>query len=376
MIISHGSIEMDDAKLKGIAEWGTPTCLKHVRMFIGFCNFYRQFIPAFSDISRPLIDLTKKNSPFIWGPEQQNAFDTIKRKFSEKPVLRNPDPHQQFAIATDASLVATGAILLQKDDNGDYHPCSYLSESLGDAERNYQIYDRELLAIVRAIEHWRHFLLGSPHPVIVFTDHQNLTFFREAQNLTHRQARWHLFLSEYDLQFHYVKGNSPVMAGPDALSRRPDYNPPDSDNQSIIVLPDNLFCNSIDLHLADSLRLPSNIDEPFIALASDAVNGLSSPPARTELRDWQIIDGILYFRHRAYVPPSAHHDIIQLHHDHPTAGHPGRFKTLELLQRSYWWPSMSTYIRNYVTGCATCQQMKPNTHPSAPALSPIPSKST
>lgn len=188
MVVRHNEISMDPAKLKGISEWGVPAKLRDVRSFLGFCNFYRQFIPQFSHLARPLIDLTKKNTPFLWGDEQQRAFDGIKDKFTTAPVLRNPDPEKQFAIATDASLVATGAILLQKDGNGDYHPCSYLSESLGPAERNYQIYDRELLAIIRAISHWRQFLLGSPLPVIVFTDHQNLTFFRAAQNLTRRQA--------------------------------------------------------------------------------------------------------------------------------------------------------------------------------------------
>ena len=109
---------------------------------------------------------------------------------------------------------------------------------------------------------------------------------------------------------------------------------------------------------------------------SQAIQGLTAPPPRTELRDWRITDGVLYFRNHAYIPPNSCRSLLELHHDHPTAGHPGRFKTLELLQRDYWWPSMSTYVRTYVTGCAICQQMKPNTHPSAPALSPIPSSCT
>jgi len=337
---------MDPAKLKGINEWSTPQKLRDVHAFLGFCNFYHQFIPHFSDLARPLVDLTKKNISFDWSQPQEEAFNKIKEAFCTAPVLHNPDPQQQFAIATDASLVTTGGILLQKDNNGDYHPCFYLSESLGPAERNYQIYDRELLAIIRAITHWRHFLLSSPHPVIVFTDHrdQNLTFFRTAQNLTHCQARWHLFLSEYDLQFQHVPGTSSILAGPDALSRRPDHLPPESDNQTITLLPDHLFARSVDLHLTTTLRLPSKIDEPFVQLASQAIQGLSSPPPRTELRDWQITDGVLYFCNRAYVPPESRKSLIELHHDHPTAGHPGRFKTLELLQCDYWWPSMSTYV--------------------------------
>ena len=119
----------------------------------------------------------------------------------------------------------------------------------------------------------------------MFTDHQNLTFFRTSQNLTRRQARWHLFLSEYDLQFQHISGTSAILAGPDALSRRPDHSPPDSDNQAITLLPDHLFARSVDLHLAQTLRLPSTIDDPFVQLASQAIQGLTSPPPRTELRD-------------------------------------------------------------------------------------------
>jgi hypothetical protein len=184
MIIKHGSISMDPAKIKGISEWPIPKTLTQVRSFLGACNFYRTFIPCYSDIARPLIDLTKKDVPFNFSDTCIKAFDHMKQLFTSSPVLKNPDPQRPFAIATDASLVATGAVLLQKDENGDYHPCFYFSQSFGPAERNYQIYDRELLAIIRAIEQWRQFLLGSPFPVIVYTDHQNLTYFRTAQKLT------------------------------------------------------------------------------------------------------------------------------------------------------------------------------------------------
>jgi hypothetical protein len=156
---------------------------------LGFCNFYRNFISHYSDLARPLIDLTKKDVQFLWTDACNESFLTLKDCFLHQPVLQNPDPTRQFAVATDASLVATGAVLLQTDDNGQYHPCGYLSQSLNPAERNYQIFDRELLAIIRALTEWCHYLEGNPHPVIIFTDHKNLLYFRTAQKLTHRQAR-------------------------------------------------------------------------------------------------------------------------------------------------------------------------------------------
>jgi len=113
MIIRPGQVAMDPAKLKGISDWQSPTTVKEVRSFLGFCNFYRHFIAHYSDIARPLIDLMKKDRKFDWSPDCQEAFNKLKTCFLSEPVLRNPDPSKQFAIATDASKVATGGVLLQ-----------------------------------------------------------------------------------------------------------------------------------------------------------------------------------------------------------------------------------------------------------------------
>jgi hypothetical protein len=168
---------MDPAKLSGISQWQTPSSVKEVRSFLGFCNFYCHFISHYSDLARPLIDLTKKDTIFAWTQACTDSFEKLKQCFLSEPVLQNPDPSRQFALATDASLVVTGAVLLQTDENGAYHPCSYLLQSFNPAERNYQIYDRELLAIIHALKAWRHYLEGNPHPIIVFTDHKNLLYF-------------------------------------------------------------------------------------------------------------------------------------------------------------------------------------------------------
>ena len=161
---------------------------------------------------------------------------------------------------------------------------------------------------------------------------------------------------------------------PDALSRRPDFTPIEKDNTDITLLPSSLFVKRLDSSLQASLQLPDPLSDPIISLATDALSGKISPPARSSIQDWKYSDGILYFKNRAYVPPSARHHVLTLCHDHLTAGHPGHFRTEELVKRDYWWPSLSSYVRDYVSGCALCQQMKPNTHPSDPALSPIPSK--
>jgi len=120
--------------------------------------------------------------------ECQRSFEALKAKFSKSPVLLMPDPTKPFVVESDASKFATGAVLRQRDINGDWHPCGYISHSFDVTQRNYKIYDCELLGIIRALEMWRHYLLGSQHPVTIFSNHKNLTYFRTAQKLNHHQA--------------------------------------------------------------------------------------------------------------------------------------------------------------------------------------------
>ena len=129
MIVKPGQLAMDPVKLDGIASWPIPTKVREVRSFLGFANFYCCFIPDYSTITRPLLDLTKKDHHWDWTPEAQTFFDNLKQLFLSKPILQLPDFSKLFAIATDASRDASGAILLQTDSNGDWHPCSYLSQT-------------------------------------------------------------------------------------------------------------------------------------------------------------------------------------------------------------------------------------------------------
>ena len=153
MIIEENRISMDARKLKGIWDWLTPTMVKEVRGFLGFGNFYRQFIWHYSNIAKPLNDTTKKDQPFNWTTECQQAFEELKRHFTEEPVLMMPKP---FQIECNASKYASGAVLTQNNGNGNRHPCAFISKMFSETKRNYEIYDRELLAIIRALEEWRH----------------------------------------------------------------------------------------------------------------------------------------------------------------------------------------------------------------------------
>jgi hypothetical protein len=262
IIIKPRHVTMDPAKLDGIKDWPVPTTVKETRLFLGSCNFYWNFISHYSDLARPLIDLMKKDVRFLWTDACNDLFLALKDCFLRQPVLHNPDPTRQFAVATDASLVATGAVLLQTDDNGQYHPCGYLSQSLNPAERNYQIFDQELLAVIQALTKLCHYLEGNPHPVIVFTDHKNLLYFHTAQKLTRCQAQWQLILSMFNIELHHVPGTK--LATPDALSCRPDHHPTDSDNEDVTLLPDTMFVRLLDDSLHDALSTDDPSSDPIV----------------------------------------------------------------------------------------------------------------
>lgn len=155
LILWPEEIAMDPAKLSGINDWPTPQKVKDVRSFLGFSNYYWRFIGNYSNIAHPLINLTKKDKTWNWSPSCQMAFDQLKKEFSKQPILSLPDLTKPFAVTTDASRDASGGILLQADSNGDWHPCSYLSQTFSPAERYYNIYDRELLAVIRSLKTWK-----------------------------------------------------------------------------------------------------------------------------------------------------------------------------------------------------------------------------
>uniref|UniRef100_A0A0W0GD21 Uncharacterized protein n=1 Tax=Moniliophthora roreri TaxID=221103 RepID=A0A0W0GD21_MONRR len=339
--------------------------------FTGFTNFYRKFIGNYSAIAKPLYDLTKKGVPFNWTTECDQAFNTLKRRFQQEPVLRLPDPARAFVIETDASKWASGGVLRQEGLDGELHPCGYISHAFDATERNYEIYDRELFAIVRALQTWRHYLMEGPHPVTVLCDHKNLTYFRTAQKLNRRQARWSLILSMFDLRLVHVPGREMVQS--DALSRRDDHvQGIDDDNDDVILLPERLFINVVDLDLQAKLKDRLGSDD-FHKMTLESLTTKGLPPIKSALSDWEVNDSLIRYRGRIYVPDDVvlRREITRTIHEGQPFGHPGQFGTLDLVQRDYWWPGMAKFVKSFVDGCAVCQQMKINTHPTKVGLQPI-----
>ena len=232
--ISTEGIKMELDKVKAIDDFCPPTCVKQLRSFLGLANYYRRFIPNFSDLVLPLTNMTRKNSIFDWDENCQNSFKKVKDYIKNGAILNHPDTSKPFYLFTDASDNALGSVLTQLVE-GVYRPIEFFSRKFGQSELNYSVYDKELLAIVESFKNWRHFLIHSTEEVQVFCDHNNLKFFRTTQLLKPRHARWAEFLSEFSFKISHIPGKDNSVA--DALSR--SFNLQANDSNEIQLIPDS-----------------------------------------------------------------------------------------------------------------------------------------
>jgi len=380
LIISAGKIEMDPVKVEGVSAWPAPTNVKEVQSFLGFVNFYRRFIQDFSDIATPLHELTRKDAAWNWSAACQKAFDSLKTAITSSPILIFPDESKPYKVEADSSNYATGAVLSQEGDDGKWHPVAFLSKSLSSVERNYDIHDKELLSIIRALEEWRHFLEGAQHKFTIWTDHKNLEYFRTAKKLNRRQARWSLYLSRFDFNLLHRPGRS--SGKPDALSRRSDHGKGEDDNKDVVLLRPELFkilalkqghvlVSGQERPLLQKIRQSKDLDESVVRAVEEL---RKSGTSRIDGAEWAEEQGLILFRGKVYVPkdPELRRAIVEAHHDSRITGHPGRWKTLELVSRNYWWPGISRYVASYVQGCDRCNRTK--TFPAMPSGKLIPTQ--
>ncbi|KAK3535291.1 hypothetical protein QTP70_007437 [Hemibagrus guttatus] len=217
-VIDHSGIRMDEGKVAAVRNWPIPASVKDLQRFLGFANFYRRFIRDYSSLTSLLTNLLRnKPKSLTWNPAATQAFNTLKTAFTTARLLVHSDPELPFIVEVDASTTGVGAVLSQQQGNPrTLRPCAFFSQKLSPAEVNYDIGNRELLAIKLALEEWRHWLEGAKHPFVILTDHKNLEYLRAVKRLNPRQARWALFFIRFHFTISYCPGSKNVKA--DALS--------------------------------------------------------------------------------------------------------------------------------------------------------------
>jgi hypothetical protein len=385
-VVSQQGISMDPSKVQTVLNWQPPRSVRDVQCFLGFANFYRKFIKNYSNIVMPLTELTRKNKSFTWSSSAAKAFESLKRAFTSAPILLHADLEKPFIIEADASDFALGSILSQTGDDGTLHPIAFHSRKFEAAEINYEIHDKELLAIVDSFEQWRHLLEGSSHQIIVYNDHKNLTYFQSARVLSRRQARWAQFLTRFDFLITYRPGVQQGKA--DALSRRSYLAPQPGeltfDHQKQVVLgPNRLQLLAInasqafeDSSLLDSIRADIISDEfaqdILNHIISDRASSSSSKNPRKDYNQFKWDNGLLFRNTLLYIPNgSSRLQVMQYCHDNPMAGHFGIHKTLELVSRNYWWPHLREFVEDYVRSCDVCCWSKIPRHRPYGLLQPL-----
>lgn len=219
-MLSPTGVSTEPQKISAVREWGVPTSVTDVRAFLGLAGYYRRFVDKFAELSAPLTDLLKNDTDFVWDSQAQASFDQLKQALTSAPVLATFDPRADKRLESDASNYAIGGALHQKDADGDWHPICYFSRKMSDAERNYTVYEQELLALVECLKEWEHWLNRN---VEILTDHKPLEYIFTQQDAGGRKARWIEVLSRYDAAVKYRKGVDNWAA--DALSRAPELRP-------------------------------------------------------------------------------------------------------------------------------------------------------
>ena len=180
VIIGEDRIRMEKEKVQRVMEWPVPKSVKDVQKFLRLANYYRQFVKDFAMIAKPLHKMMRKEKKWNWGEKQQRAFEKLKERFMTEPVLVIPNLDKEMRVEVDVLDFATGGVLSMKCEDEKWRPVAYISKSLNEAERNYEIHNKEMLAIIQCLEAWRHFLKGAKGRFEIWTDHKNLEYFMKA----------------------------------------------------------------------------------------------------------------------------------------------------------------------------------------------------
>lgn len=351
-IISPHGIQPNSELVRAIQLFPRPHSLKSLQSFLGLANYYRKFIENYSKIVVPLTNVMGNTSsirPLKWTTEMQQAFNEVKLCLTSSPCLIIPDPDGEFEVTTDASdgeAKAIGAVLTQ---NG--HPVAFESKKLDKHQLNYSVHDKEMCAIMHALERWRPFLLGKHFKI--YTDHRSLTYFKTQTNLNQRQLRWQEKAADYDCEILYKPGKENKVA--DALSR----------------IQISILCPIIQKSKQNAIRHGYK-DDPLGEIIKTIHEGRAS-------ERFKLDKGLLYYQADEYshwrlcIPRGKIRDtVLHDNHDARIAGHGGIAKTYSNIARAYYWQGMGQDIRHHVQTCDACQRTKASHLPEIGVLRSMP----
>ena len=346
--------------------------MSRLRSFLGLASYYRRFVPNFAKVAGSLHALTKKEAPFLWTPQCQLAFTSLKKLLTSAPVLSFPHFEKPFILETDASGAGLGAVLAQKQDDDSIRPIAYASRSLQAHERNYGITELEGLGVVWAVKHFRPYLYG--HSCEVYTDHSALTSLLNTPQHSGKLVRWGMAIQELDITIHHRSGRS--IANADALSRSPL---PAKEKSSASVTEGVVAAITPE---EEDLAMLQRQDEELAAIISYLETGMLPEDGKLSrsltLSESQYVvqDRVLYRVEadstlRVIPPASKRERLFQEAHQGVFGAHLSDVKVHSELRRHYWWTGMRGYVTRWTRGCLVCA-----THSTGravrPPLTPIP----
>ena len=398
-IISETGIAPDPKKTKSIKDYPTPKNISQLKSFLGIVGYYRKFIQDFAKIAHALTMLTRKNTPWKWTQEEEDAFQLLKKCLITPPILRYPNFSREFLIHTDASGYGVGSVLSQMhNENGEEKEVviAYASRHLNDVEKNWSTIEKEAYAMVHAVKQFYPYLYGRKFKVL--SDHKPLKELMKMKNKSAKLERWALCLQDYDIDIDYRAGK--VNQNADFLSRIPEEipmltqaeNSPVINALTIINLAEeqkkDKYCKRARKTYENTLKrrveLLNEIEEEEVHLIrenainnspEENVQGYSSDRDNVYDDDEKIMElknGLIgTSAGRILVPKSLKEKILKRFHDSPYAGHLGVKKTAARIQRRFKWHKMGKDIKEYVSGCDICSKRKAVGTSKAP-LNPIP----
>lgn len=404
-IISEEGSGTDPKKIEVVRNYPRPENKQQVKSLLGLFGYYRKYIGNFGMIAHPLTELTKKDTNFCWGPEQEAAFQTLKLKLTSSPILAHPDFTEEFVVQTDASGYGVGAVLGQTqwvEGKRRDVVIAYASQHLTDTQSRWCTLDKELYAIIYALKTFHPYLYGPKFTV--YTDHQPLVNILKnpLKNETAKVTRWVLQTQLYNMEIRYRPGSSNANA--DCLSRIPvpakTYLPPSVTTAPICLILENLtteqgkdfYCKTAREKYDKQLKKRAVKEEVYSKIQGNRKgvrkllkrNTLSPPnhdltlptnpqDSDSEEEEFKVLDnGLLATRYgKILAPESLRAKILFRYHDNPLAGHLGARKTIGRIRCRYYWPGMVKDIKAYVKQCAICEKRKAVGSSKAP-LVPIP----